>query len=299
VKMRIMTILLFVGIIPTIVISLLYYRVSQKNFQTDRDQLNMHKVQAIQSEVDALYSMHMAVLKLLARNSSVRTYDLKKIKPMLADMEKTHPMFIPIAVDRRGRQVAKTETYKMSEIGDRQFYIDAMGGKEEVLSEVVVSRSTGLLTVIMATPIHDNDGKVTGVMQGSINLMQLTEFVTHLSSKELSAFIVDKDGKIIAHPNKDFVMNRKDVAATPYFKKGMTGTPGVEEITQSSGGKSIIYYSLDKKTGWLICLETSERTGGDRKIEVLWLTLLSFIIALAAALAGYHLIKRIVNSDAQ
>ncbi|MDR3561854.1 MAG: cache domain-containing protein [Negativicutes bacterium] len=300
-KNRLIAILLLVGLIPVLVVSAVFYATAEKNARTDFDRLNKNKVQAIQADVEGLYDMHMAVLKLLARSAAVRGYDLENVKPILADMVKAYPMFIPVAVDRDGRQVAKTATYSMSGIADRQFYIEAMKGNEEVLSEVVVSRSTGLSTVILATPIYGTDGAVTGVMQGSINLMKLTEFVTQRSEGTITAFIVDKEGKIMAHPDKTVVADRKDVANTAYFQKGMKGSAGVEEITDDKGNQSLVYYSQEKKTGWLICIETSSQGLKAQKDEMLRLAALAIVITLLAAVAaGYYLARTVIypgNSD--
>jgi len=280
-KKKLVALILLIGVIPVLASFLVFQASVEKNRREDFDRLNTVKVQAIQSDVTALYDKHIAVLKLLARSSAVRSYDLDNVKEILADMEKAYPMFIPVAADRGGRQVVKTATYSMSGIADRRFYIEAMTGREEVLSEVVVSRSTGLSTVILATPIYGDDGTVTGVMQGSINLLKLTDFVKERTDGAVTAFIVDTEGKIMAHPNSELVAERKDVAKTAYFQKGAGGLSGVEEVIDDKGNKALVYYAGEKKTGWVVCMETpvqmlQERSGEmtRRALPVVGVTLL-------------------------
>ncbi len=292
---KLVALLLLIGVIPVLVSFLVWRAAVEDNLKQDFDRLNTAKVQAIQSDVTALYDMHMAVLKLLARSAAVRGFDLENVKPVLADMEKTYPMFIPVAVDRDGRQVVKTATYSMSGIADRRFYIQAMSGKEEVLSEVVVSRSTGLATVILATPIYGDNGTVTGVMQGSINLLKLTDFVKQRSEGVVTAFIVDKEGKIMAHPNKELVAERKDVAGTGYFQKGAQGLAGVEESIDDKGNKALVYFAGEKKTGWVVCVETPAQLLLERSAEATRRAVPAVLAALLVVLAiGYSLLARSV-----
>lgn len=90
-------------------------------------------------------------------------------------------------------------------VKDRPYFQEALTGKTAV-SDVVVSRSDGQLIIVIASPLK-KDNKVTGVVYATIPITKLQELVTATKVGESGQnYLVDKNGTIIAHPNKELVM---------------------------------------------------------------------------------------------
>ena len=75
-----------------------------------------------------------------------------------------------------------------------------------VISEVLQNKSTGKLTVIIATPIKKN-GQIVGLVGGNVPMDKIQELVVGTKVGDTGRnSIIDGKGLVIAHPNKDLIM---------------------------------------------------------------------------------------------
>jgi len=91
----------------------------------------------------------------------------------------------------------------------RPWYLQAKSQMKTGQTEPYVDAQTGKLIISFISPIVEN-GKFAGVMSSDIMLDQVVQKVLNLKVGESGyAFIADKDGKILIHPNKDLVLKKK------------------------------------------------------------------------------------------
>ncbi len=90
---------------------------------------------------------------------------------------------------------------------DRAYYKAAMAGNT-VVSDPIISRTTGNQISVVAAPIRNDYGRVVGVMGGTINLIKLSKIISDLkySYPGSYTYIVDNSGLVIAHPTKEYIM---------------------------------------------------------------------------------------------
>jgi methyl-accepting chemotaxis protein len=87
---------------------------------------------------------------------------------------------------------------------DREYMKKVITTQKPVISEPVVSRTTGKLSVIFAVPVVYN-GKLTGVIGATYTLEKLSELVKEIRFQDTGyGYIVDNSGLVIAHPNNTF-----------------------------------------------------------------------------------------------
>ncbi|WP_051412045.1 methyl-accepting chemotaxis protein [Halonatronum saccharophilum] len=91
-------------------------------------------------------------------------------------------------------------------ISGRDYFPRVMAG-ETIISEPLVSMSTGNPIAVFATPIEES-GEVIGLMGSTVNLNNLNDFISDIrvDHKESYSFIVSGDGQIISHPDSDFII---------------------------------------------------------------------------------------------
>ncbi len=88
----------------------------------------------------------------------------------------------------------------------RPWYTDAVAAKTSTLTEPYQDASTGKLIVTVATPVVAG-GKELGVVGGDLDITTLAEIVNTLKLGDIGyAFLVNGEGVVIAHPNKDFTL---------------------------------------------------------------------------------------------
>lgn len=219
---------------------------------------NTQRSRIVQEKINYFIDKNLSGLKVLATNPIMSSYNAQEIKPFLVGPSKIYTDFTAISVsDSQGMQFVRSDNTKLNNIADREFFKLAMKGQEEVVSEVVVSRTNNQLASIFATPIKDGtSGNVMGVIQGSVELSILNEFVKSLSDENVIVYILDRDGKLLAHPTKNLqeTESRIDLTSFDFVKHGLSGRSGSEEITINDK-KMLVSYIKNTKSGWLVCTE--------------------------------------------
>jgi len=122
-------------------------------------------------------------------------------------------------------------SYKGISVADRGYFKTAKAGKPNI-GQVVKSRATGNPIVPIASPIKSPSGDVVGVAAIVLKVDALIEKITGTKVGESGyAFMVDKEGSLIAHPRKDLIMNLnlKNIKGMESIaEKSLAGHEGVE-----------------------------------------------------------------------
>lgn len=296
-KRKLMLLLVLISAFPLLIASLVSYRLFNSNMQDDYKRLSFTQVRALQSEVQVLVDKHLEVIKLIARNPAVRSFDVTGATNILQQASETYPILLPISLENnKGQQVTKSNNSKLTDVSNREFFKQAMQGKEEVVSEVMISFSNNHPIFNLATPVRTDDGSIIGVLHGSVELTILSDFVTEHSQEGDIAFIVDRDGKILAHPDSKLVAEHKDVSQLAFVRKGLNGENGSIDITDEQGNKKLVNFLQDPKTGWVICYEKSYSDYNEKNMRLLWTNgLVLLITILIVALIGYYFSNQAVR----
>lgn len=244
-----------VPLVIFIIISLYF----SKNIATDNAMYeNMKRVEIVQEKVSSLIDEGLKGLRIIAKNSSIKSYDEKGVKAVLGDALEVYTSFSSSVVTKSdGNQFVRVPESKLTNVKDRNFFQLAMKGQEEVVSEILVSNNNGQLITVLATPIKDlESGNITGIIQGTIQLTMLNDFVKRVSEDNINVYILDRDGKLLAHPSikMDKQEERIDLSDYEFVKDGLSGKNGSVRI-EKDGKDMLVSYVQNEKTGWLICSE--------------------------------------------
>ncbi len=109
--------------------------------------------------------------------------------------------------DGVGNAVRFNEGADKTDVGDRDYFQKAIAG-ESVVSDVLISRVTGMPTMIVAVPVRSS-GEIKNVLYGVRDQESLNAIISGFEYGETGySYILNKDGVIMAHPNMDFVTNQ-------------------------------------------------------------------------------------------
>ncbi|WP_234122465.1 methyl-accepting chemotaxis protein [Clostridium hydrogenum] len=250
--------LLLGSAVPLIIFAIISFYFSENTDINNTMEINLKRTEVVDEKVSALIDKNLSGIKVMSKNDDIRTYDLSKTKKMLIEASKVYPDISSIVVTKSdGNQFARSDNGKLSNISDRDFFKAALKGKEDVVSDVLVSKSNGKLITVLATPIRTSeDGSITGILQGTIELDKLNSFVKQFSTDNYSVYIVDNHGKLLADSVKkmDKPGQRTNLNNFEFIKNGLNGKSGYDKVTKD-GKKVLVSYFYDKKTGWIICSE--------------------------------------------
>jgi len=137
-------------------------------------------------------------------------------------------------------------------ISSRSYFQDALKGNVSV-SDVIISQRTGMPIVAIAVPVKDK-GKFIGVLLSVLNLSNVSKQVVDPISVFDSgyAFLVDKSGNAMAHPNKDLIMKLK-MGNMDWGKKMMSMGSGRLEYVYD-GVRKILIFRKSNTLGWTIAV---------------------------------------------
>lgn len=250
--------LLFASCIPLIIFIIVNFNfcksVAVKNALSE----NFKSGQVVEEKISNLIDKNLSGVKLISQNPVIREYDAQKTKQVLTESIKVYPDLALTAITKPdGNQFARSNDAKLTNVSDRDFFQQALKGKENVISDVMVSKDNGHLIDVLATPLRENaDGKVIGVCQGTMELTMLNNYVKEFSKNNITVYILDKSGKLLAHPTKKLVKSedRTNLSNFEFVKNGLSGKSNSQIVTKDNK-KMLISYIPDKQTGWLICAE--------------------------------------------
>ncbi len=179
--------------------------------------------------------------------------------------------------------------------GDRPWVKKALTG-ETCISDPIVSRTTGKVTVFIAGPLWEGGISGTNVV-GVIMLMPQENFLNDIMntvsiSKSSLTFMVNNAGTVVAHPDIEQVKNQYNAiedAKTNRSAKGLASI--VQEMTDSKSGygtyrqgltsKFIAYAPVPEVEGWSIGI--SSKTSDF--MQSMYVGIIVVIVGLAISIA--------------
>ena len=140
---------------------------------------------------------------------------------------------------------------------DRKFFIDLLANNRPVIGEPVLSKVLKEPIVSMAAPIRYADGRLRGMLVGTIRL-QADNFLGHMSDAKVGAtgyFLILTSGSrpvYVVHPDKSRILKERPENANPSTTRALGGFEGTLEDTNSKGLHALFSYRHISSTGWLV-----------------------------------------------
>jgi diguanylate cyclase (GGDEF)-like protein len=111
-------------------------------------------------------------------------------------------------------------TFVGVEIGDRDYFKDAIDSGGFTVRAMVVSRAFGRPIVPAALPHRGADGRLVSVIVSSLNLSWIEAFLSHaMDGRNLAALIIDRNGDVVASYPKSETSLAPTVADDDLFKR--------------------------------------------------------------------------------
>lgn len=160
---------------------------------------------AIMLNVQSFIEKSYGITDQIAKTPSVYGFDPLEQEKILKETLSRHPYFDLFYIQGTdGMQTARSS----GNLGDRSqrwWFIQVMGDKKPFVSKSYYSISGNVPVTSAIIPIYDETGAVKGVMGSDIRLDALQSIVEKFSSDTFYSYIIDGEGVLIAHPDKEMV----------------------------------------------------------------------------------------------
>lgn len=297
-KFKILMPILILTLIGMISLSLLAYLTANGIITDNVEALLQSRAEKLTVQIDGQIELWLSEMKMLSTRESFKKMDWKAIKVY---MEKHEDIFkkyeIIFTADTEGNYV--TSLGVEGNIGHRDYFPLVMQG-QTVFSDPVVSNSTGNLISVIAVPLKDDSGSVTGLLAATIELTALSDYLNaEKIGKTGFAYMLNQQGIFVAHPDPSFILN-KNMTDEESFPKSVTDTAqkmlkeaeGHQYYVENHSKKLVSYRNL-QSTGWPVAVvvpfkEVSTQMGVLRNTSLL----VNLIVIPIMILITYWVVSR-------
>jgi len=209
---------------------------------------------SLSQEIDGFVTEHVSLLESIALTNDLKLYKAEDQKNILQEINKKHNDFALIFVtDAKGKQVARSDNKnQFDDMSDRDYFKDVSLKKKNVISDVLISKTTGKPAVVIAIPILNPQGEFQGILGATLDLSVIEEMRSKITIGETGyAFVTDSKGQILVHPNAKMAEERSNVSDMEVIKKAMSGQSGAQ-VYQYNGEEVFGSYTNVPTTKWVI-----------------------------------------------
>lgn len=189
--------------------------------------------------------------------------------------------------DSKGIVIADAADGKAAgvDISKRDYFISASKSGEIVVSDVVVSASTGNPIMVVAVPLYDTNGGFIGAFGMPIDFGKLTELlIKRTEGVSYNYIIFNKLGDVIAHEKKELIftsnMSKESDSQKKLYDEMQLSNSGYG-FYNKSGVEKLMAYDKYEETGWFVCTAS---TVSDYMHAVNQMKILILVIAVACLL---------------
>ena len=250
---KVITLMLVVSLLPLVIFAGITLRQTDHRIRNDTEKLMALTAADIVANVDEWTDKNVRVLKALAKMPDMISMTREKQEPMLKAVAKEYPwMYLVFTVGPDGMNVARNDDNPLLDYSDRDYYKEAIGGKD-LAWQTLVGKTSKKPALIIAVPIKRADSTI-GVMAMAATIEDLSKLVaTWKQGNTGFAFLVDEKGKVVSHQVEDYVVQQTNLSEYPLiaaFKKGQNGM-----IYFNDRGTMRVGYAKETKYGWILAMQ--------------------------------------------
>ena len=265
IRVKLVAITLALSLIPMAVMTILLTQTIKTTVMDLETDLAMQKIATVSKETLNIIDKTFTGVDLLARNTDLALaledptdqYIQWATEELVAANEgfqdKNNAMFI---FNMDGMQIARNDGKDLNDIKEREYAQQAIAGSK-YLSDVTISKSTGLPNVYMADPVYNESGKIVGGVARGASLQDLSTALLEIDDDISDITIIDRSGILAATTEAQYDISSGetvDLSGEEYFTLAQNGSGTT--TTTHNGKKVLMSYTKEANTSWIIVVFT-------------------------------------------
>jgi methyl-accepting chemotaxis protein len=282
--------MLVVGLLPLTLFGAFAVKEMHDRIRADAERTMQASAERISSEVDEWVDKNVRVLQTVAKLSAITSMNREHQTEVLAAVRQSYPwMYLVFTVGPEGQNVARSDDKPLTVYADRQYFKDVMLLGKPLSWETLIGKTSKKPALVVSVPIKVHD-QVVGVLATAMAIEDISRIVAHWGSGKTGyAFLVDQNGKVLAHPKEEFVMAEASLADHPLVSSiRKSGLPKLISFERKEGPLALGYVH-DTALRWVVGVQQDEEElfAPLRQALTLGLLLLAAAGILVAAIARY------------
>lgn len=248
---KILVTMLFVAMIPLVAIWYINYQTAEK-----------HLTQNVQQRLGGISDKLVTVVndwvnanhKVLLQNGALpemASMSARVHNPVLRTVLNEYAWsYLVFTIRPDGMNVGRSDGKEQISYADRVYFRQVMDGAP-LGRQVVISKTTGKPSLILAAPIYGPGRSLAGVIAMGTSLTDISETITKASIGSTGyAFLLDQDGKVVAHQKQEYTNTMADLSKHPAFLGRSSETERV--VIFEEDGRKIIAHARKTRQGWTL-----------------------------------------------
>ncbi len=211
IKQRILVLFITIVLVITLIILAIVGFLSHSLVKDLLEQNATSVVQGYARSIQTWRQERVRELSKLAEADILKESRWDEMEPLLqGQMENTDQYYRIYFVAEKDGSYNTTLRSPAGNIADRSYFAQVMGG-ETVISEPLVSRSTGEKIVVLAAPIwNDTRTEVVRLLGLGVGLTEIYQTIAGLKHEhpDWDIYLIDENGRFITHQNPGFILDR-------------------------------------------------------------------------------------------
>ncbi|MBP7902580.1 MAG: response regulator [Spirochaetes bacterium] len=262
-RLKIILVGVLISLVPLVTAAAIIFNNSYRSMEKISKIQNIQIAKSLSSMVEIAVKKDIQALKKTAEDPIIKNYIEKKYYAKTT--KSLSDIYRIIGADYESMAVFDSEGIIRADgvdqarigisIASREYFNEAKEGKIAV-SSVNYSLATGYPIFVICVPVLSDEGKFSG---GILAVIKADYLLHYISSLELGktgfAFMIDKNGRIIAHPEKGFVLEVDTLKENEEVRKISLRMINKETGTGEyyfNGSRKIIGYTPVPIAGWSI-----------------------------------------------
>lgn len=246
--------------------------------------------QGLSDEINLFLHQNTIFVEGLSYLPSMRNTNLEEQRYVLQALGQKHSDFAVLyALDSQGIQISRSDGRdQLDNLGDRDYFKSLLSTKKTVISDVIISRTTGKAAVVILSPIFNISGDFIGAVGGTLDLSSLEEMrARRVLGEKGYVFVTDSLGQILVHPDSTLVESQENVSDVPVVSKALQGQHGAEDY-EYKGTKIFGSYAQVPSVGWaVVARQPIEEAYAPLTASRNNTAMLIVVILLISAIIGY------------
>ncbi len=212
------------------------------------------KASSLSGEVDGWFDMNLRLLAQNAKTDSIRSMEKSQHDTLLRTIKSSYDWVnLAFTLDTNGRNIGRSDNKPPNPTDRRLFYRTILNGAPHGF-QVVIGITSGKPALILGTPIKSDGDNLQGVIALGMTLEKLSNtIVTEKLGETGFAFLLDGEGKPIAHPQIDLSKENKDFSDHPLYLRSRN--TDVRSFVYTEDGRDIIGSAQKTAQGWTLVVQ--------------------------------------------
>jgi signal transduction histidine kinase len=255
---RLMLALALIGIVPLGLVGLGVATLDRQELiaHSSRELTGLARGLAGQLEVYVAELLNDA--RAIAALPQIVSMDPARQEPLLKEFFLHQPALARLSTfDRSGYRLASSHSTGVPSVASRESFHKTVQHGQQTW-EVANTLSTGRLALLIRTPIRDEERRIVGVLGGVVDLENLSSVMGKVPiGGGGRAFVLDAAGRMLFHPDRTVVQERRDYAWIGLSSGGRPASPGTIRY-EADGEPHIAGYAPVPNIGWTVVVEQPE-----------------------------------------